>query len=92
MPPPPKNEGRKIKLKPDCLKTAVNREQTRQNYRTLFLKLGLKINNKNKKSYLTSLSLMDLMFKVLPSFEVGILILPSFNFSLNFSNNGFLKL
>ncbi len=44
MPPPPKNEGRKIKLKPDCLKTTVNREQTRQNYRTPFFKLNLKIN------------------------------------------------
>ncbi len=43
MPPPPqKNEGRKTKLKPNCLKTAVNREQTRQNYRTPFFKLGLK--------------------------------------------------
>ncbi|GHR58143.1 hypothetical protein JP0101_05140 [Helicobacter pylori] len=44
MPPPPKNEGRKIKLKPGCLKTTVNREQTRQNYRTPFFKLNLKIN------------------------------------------------
>lgn len=44
MPPPPKNEGRKTKLKPGCLKTAVNREQTRQNYRTPFFKLNLKIN------------------------------------------------
>ncbi|TPH30485.1 hypothetical protein FIM83_01545 [Helicobacter pylori] len=44
-PPPPKNEWwRKTKLKPGCLKTTVNREQTRQNYRTLFLKLSLKIN------------------------------------------------
>lgn len=41
-PPPPKNEGRKTKLKPGCLKTTVNREQTRQNYRTPFFKLGLK--------------------------------------------------
>ncbi|GAA7140944.1 hypothetical protein Kyoto68B_13290 [Helicobacter pylori] len=44
MPPPPKNEGHKIKLKPGCLKTTVNREQTRQNYRTPFFKLSLKIN------------------------------------------------
>ncbi|TPI04068.1 hypothetical protein FIM36_05085 [Helicobacter pylori] len=44
-PPPPKNEWwRKTKLKPGCLKTTVNREQTRQNYRTPFFKLGLKIN------------------------------------------------
>lgn len=42
MPPPPKNEGRKTKLKSDCLKTAVNREQTSQNYRTSLFKLGLK--------------------------------------------------
>ncbi|TPH80990.1 hypothetical protein FIM51_06895 [Helicobacter pylori] len=43
--PPPKNEWwRKTKLKPGCLKTTVNREQTRQNYRTPFFKLGLKIN------------------------------------------------
>ncbi len=41
--PPPKNEGRKTKLKPGCLKTTVNREQTRQNYRTPFFKLNLKI-------------------------------------------------
>ncbi|EJB21557.1 hypothetical protein HPCPY6261_0407 [Helicobacter pylori CPY6261] len=40
MPPPPKNEGHKTKLKPGRLKT--NREQTRQDYRTPFFKLGLK--------------------------------------------------
>ncbi|OKA46381.1 hypothetical protein BI180_04940 [Helicobacter pylori] len=44
-PPPPKNEWwRKTKLKPDCLKTTVNREQTSQYYRTPFFKLNLKIN------------------------------------------------
>ncbi|GAA9951089.1 hypothetical protein VN0912_00550 [Helicobacter pylori] len=41
--PPPKNERRKTKLKPDCLKTTINREQTRQYYRTPFFKLNLKI-------------------------------------------------
>ncbi|TPH93959.1 hypothetical protein FIM42_06655 [Helicobacter pylori] len=44
-PPHPKNEWlRKTKLKPGCLKTNINREQTSQNYRTPFFKLGLKMN------------------------------------------------
>ncbi len=43
--PPPKNEWwRKTRLKPGCLKTNINREQTSQNYRTPLFKLGLKIN------------------------------------------------
>ena len=42
--------------------------------------------------YLTSLSFIDFTFKVLPSGDTGILILPSFNFSASFGNKGLLKL